>query len=170
MRQRRLPVGARQDEGQPREDEDDVGTEEVGRGLPAGREEEHEIECEAHRRRGPGEEPGQDQQAHRDLEQRDADAGQLGVGYREGVEEEAPGRPVREAVQLCADIGGGARVEEAGIAQLLDPRVDERDAEEDPEREQRHRRPRPKCTHALGRGRNHARTIDCAGYADLRRG
>jgi hypothetical protein len=48
--------------------------------------------------------------------------------------------PGGEAVQLGADVGGSASVEEAGVAELLDARVDEGNAEEEAQREERHRR------------------------------
>jgi hypothetical protein len=104
--------------------------------VPARREEEHEVEGEAGGCREAGEEPEQHQDSDRDLHQRDGDAGELGVGQG-GLQERAARRSVGKAVQLRPDVGRSLRVQEAGIAELLDPRVHEGPAEEQPERQQR---------------------------------
>ena len=55
----------------------------------------------------------------------------------EGAQQEPARRVAGEPVQLVADVGARAPVQEAGIGQLLDPRVDEGDAQERAQRQQR---------------------------------
>ena len=62
-----------------------------------------------------------------------------GMRQGEGAQDEAARGAGGEAVQLGADVGRRAGVEEARVAQLLDPGIDEGDAEEEPQGEERHR-------------------------------
>ena len=137
MIQRRLALGARNDEGQPREHEHDVRPEEVRGGVPARRQEQQQVERQATDCGPPGHEAEERQQSDRDLDDRDAYARDEGVGDRKGRQDESAGRAVGEADELGPDVGRCARVQESGVAQLLDARIDEGDAQEQPERKQR---------------------------------
>ena len=136
-RQRRLPGGAHQGERQPREHEDDVRAQEIWIGVPAVGQEQHEVEQQSGDGRRTGEQPGGDEQPDGDLHQRDAHSGETRVGDGEGAQEKAAGSVMGEPAQLRADVGRGAGVQKARIAQLLDAAVDEGEAEEQPHGEQR---------------------------------
>ena len=81
--------------------------------------------------------------ARRMLDDRHPDSRQLGMRDREGGQDEAPGGVAGEAGQLGADVGRRPGMQEAWVAELLDPGVDEGDAEEQPQGQQRERRRDP---------------------------
>ena len=144
-RERRLAGGPHEGERQPREHEHDVRAEEVRIRMPAVGQEQHQVEQEADDGRRAREEPGRDEQADCDLHQRDAHSGQARVRDRERAQQKAAGSAVGEPAQLRTDVGRGAGMQKAGIAQLLDAAIDERQAEEQPDGEQRPAEPLGIC-------------------------
>jgi hypothetical protein len=91
--------------------------------VPTGGQEEKQVEAHAAGRRGSGVEAEGREQADQDLDDRNSDPRQLGVRDRKGAEDEPAGRVICEAAQLRPDVGRGAGVKEAGIAELLDPGI-----------------------------------------------
>ncbi len=132
-----LVGGTGEHERKPGEDEDDVGPEEVGRRVPAGRQEQEQVECQSRGRHPAGEQSRGRHQPDHDLNDRHPNAGHHRMRERERVQDEAAWGPVGEAMQLGADVGRGPGVQEAGIRELLHPGVDEGAAEEEPQREER---------------------------------
>ena len=78
-----------------------------------------------------------DQQSNRNLHQRDPHPRQRRVRDRERAQQEPSGGGVGKAAQLGADVGRRAGMQEAGIAELLNPAIDEGNAQEQPERHER---------------------------------
>ena len=105
--------------------------------MPAVREEQDQVQREPAGRGQAGEQPRGGEQPDHDLEQRHRHPGELRVRDRERPEQEATRRSVSEALELGADVRRRAGMEEAGVAQLLDTGVDERNAEEEPQQRER---------------------------------
>jgi hypothetical protein len=94
--ERGLTGGAREHEGQPCEHEHDVRAQEVRIGVPAVGQKQQQVQEQPHRGRRAREQSAQHEQANRDLDQRNADAGQSRRGKRQQPQDEASRCAVRE--------------------------------------------------------------------------
>ncbi len=138
-RRHQQPTGAGEREGQPAEGVRQVGPVVVGVRRPRRGEEEQERQRGAAERGGPEREPGQRAEAHGDLRERDQQA-DLDGKRLDRADEHGQRRDPGELGQLALDRRGARRIEERRVDELVEPGVDEGDAEEQAQRQQRDRR------------------------------
>ncbi|CAB4874981.1 unannotated protein [freshwater metagenome] len=123
------------DERREGEQEHDVGTEEVRVGAPAHRQEEGQAEQEAAERGDPRPHPQDDAQTGNELTEGDRQS-EEGRMLRAERDEPADGTRRRGGQHLGLHPVRRVRVKIAGVEELQEPRVDEGDAEEHPQRQQ----------------------------------